>query len=202
MTRVPPSISIWIATISGTLRDAVVVVIGRRAHRARHAARDASLERAAIEPGVGAAPVRARAAECRPLRLVCRAQLCGLGLRRHTAVGWIDHQRRPWCRHLGAAIPPEIVVGTLDVAACALAAPLVAILVLRALLERRDLFGGEELTARDVRRTLERSNRPVREVALQVGLTPRCARGRQLLRRRRGIGRRRGARGLSRDGSR
>ena len=163
--------------VAGALRDAVVVVVGRRAHRAGHAARDAALEGAAIEPGVGAASVRAGAAKRRPLRLVGRALLRLLGQRRHAAVRRIDHQRRAQRRHLRAAIPPEVVVGALDVAARPFRSPFVAALFLRALLERRHFLGREELAAADVGRTLERRDRPVGERALQVGLAPRRARG-------------------------
>ena len=190
----PPSISIWMATKPGPLRDAVVVVVGRRAHRAGHAARDAPLERAAIEPAVGAAPGGAGAAKRRPLRLVGRA-LLRLGRQRgHAPSGGSttsDVRRR---RHLGAAIPPEVVVGALDVAAGALRATLVAALLLRALLERGHFLRGEELPAAHVRRPLERRDGAIRVGALQIGLAPRrprrgpFLRGRARRRRRRRLG--------------
>src|SRR5688572_4330184 len=132
---------------AGALGDAVVVVVGRRAHRTRHAAGDAALEGAAIQPGVGATPGGAGAAKGRPLRLVGGAFL-RLGRQpRHLAVGRIHDQRRAQAGDLGATVPPEIVVGALHVPARALRTALVAALLLRPLLERRRLLGGEELAA-------------------------------------------------------
>src|SRR5687768_7103241 len=97
---------------AGALRDAVVVVVRRRAHHPRHAARDAAFERAAVEPGIGAATAGgARATIGWTLSFVSSPLLRLFGQRRHATVGRIDDQRRAERRHLGAAIPPEVVVG-------------------------------------------------------------------------------------------
>src|SRR6187399_2584280 len=104
--------------VSGTLGDPVVVVVGRWAHGARHTASDAALEGTAIEPGVSSASVRAGTSKCRPLALIARALLCLFRQLRHATIGRIDHKRGAWRGDLGATVPPEVVVGTLDVAAC------------------------------------------------------------------------------------
>src|SRR4030095_10838499 len=95
-----------------------------------------------------------------------------VGQLRHAAIRWIDDERRSRRGHLGATVPPEVVVGTLDVGASPFVAPFVATLFLRALLESRHLLAREELPARDVRRPLERRDGPIRERALQIGFAP------------------------------
>ena len=171
--------------VSRTLSDPVVVVVGRRTHRARHAASDAALEGAAIEPGVSSASIRAGTSKRRPLALIARALLCLFGQLRHATIRRIDHERGAWRRDLGATVPPEVVVGALDVAACPFRSPFIAGLFLRAFLERGHFLLREELAARHIRGSLERRDRSVRVGALQIGLAPGRARRGPVLRARR-----------------
>ena len=116
---------------------------------------------------------------------------------RARAIRGIDHQRRSRVS-LGAAIPPEIVVGALDVAARALVAALVSALCLRRVRARPLLLceNSRPATSRDARMVIVRFETR----ALQVGLTPRRPWGVPSSRWPR-IARCHCARGLRRDGS-
>src|SRR4030095_2620037 len=135
-------------------------------------------------PAVGAASVRACAPKGRLPPLVGLALARLLGQRRYAAVRGINHQRCPQRRHLRAAIPPEVVVSALDVAARAAVPAFVAATASGRFFHGRHFLGGIELTAVDVGRSLEWRDRPIGERALKLGLAPRRLRGRVWLRRR------------------
>ena len=80
--------------------------------------------------------------------------------RRHSAVGRIDDERRPpRADHFRAVVPPEVVVGALDVLA-RLGAPGVLVLTLDLdALERGRFFGGEHRLVGELARPLERRQR-------------------------------------------